>query len=80
MRANRASRRTNIQEFNKRLSLPANLKLPESFLAKVSLSPALDGPVSRSIRRQSLSEIGFGKMDSYIKLNKLGEVSKKAFM
>lgn len=80
IRANRASRRANIQEFNKRLSLPANLKLPESFLAKVSLSPGLDGPVSRSFRRQSLSEIGFGKLETYIKLDKLGEVGDNLFI
>ena len=29
---------------------------------------------SRAIRRQSLSEIGFGRLDTYTKLDKLGEV------
>ena len=28
----------------------------------------------RAIRRQSLSEIGFGRLDTYTKLDKLGEV------
>ncbi|QQP41627.1 Cyclindependent kinase 17like, partial [Caligus rogercresseyi] len=32
---------------------------------------------SKATRRQSLSEIGFGKMDTYTKLDKLGEVIKK---
>ena len=30
--------------------------------------------MSRHVRRQSLSEIGFGKLETYIKLDKLGEV------
>ena len=63
------------EEINKRLSLPADLKLPENFVEKQAVSPTLDGPLSRVTRRQSLSEIGFGKMDTYTKLDKLGEVS-----
>ena len=31
--------------------------------------------VFRATRRQSLSEIGFGRIDTYTKLDKLGEVS-----
>ena len=62
------------EEINKRLSLPADLKLPENFVEKQAVSPTLDGPLSRVTRRQSLSEIGFGKMDTYTKLDKLGEV------
>jgi len=66
---------------SKRLSLPADLKLPKDFLIKVSLSPSsllgggedCDKPLSRLFRRQSLSEIGFGKLETYIKLDKLGE-------
>lgn len=42
------------QDISKRLSLPADVRLPESFLAKQSLSPTLDGPISRTLRRQSL--------------------------
>ena len=30
--------------------------------------------ICRAIRRQSLSEIGFGRLDTYTKLDKLGEV------
>ena len=61
------------EEINKRLSLPADLKLPENFVEKLAVSPTLDGPLSRATRRQSLSEIGFGRMDTYTKLDKLGE-------
>jgi len=64
------------EEINKRLSLPADLKLPENFVEKLAVSPTLDGPLTRATRRQSLSEIGFGKMDTYTKLDKLGEVSE----
>ncbi len=62
------------EEINKRLSLPADLKLPENFVEKLAVSPTLDGPLTRATRRQSLSEIGFGRMDTYTKLDKLGEV------
>ena len=64
------------EEINKRLSLPADLKLPDNFIEKQAVSPTLDGPLSRATRRQSLSEIGFGRMDTYTKLDKLGEVRK----
>ena len=62
------------QDISKRLSLPADLRIPESFLAKQS-SPLFEGPLTRTDRRQSLSEIGFGRMETYTKLDKLGEVS-----
>ena len=65
------------EEINKRLSLPADLKLPDTFVEKLAVSPTLDGPLSRATRRQSLSEIGFGRMDTYTKLDKLGEVGKQ---
>jgi len=64
------------QDISKRLSLPADLRIPEAFLAKQSSSsPIFDGPLTRTNRRQSLSEIGFGRMETYTKLDKLGEVS-----
>jgi hypothetical protein len=44
-----------------------------------AVSPTLDGPLSRATRRQSLSEIGFGRMDTYTKLDKLGEVTQQLF-
>ncbi len=61
-------------DINKRLSLPADLRLPDSFISK-ELSPVLDGPLTRATRRQSLAEIGFGRSETYTKLDKLGEVS-----
>lgn len=66
-------RRFSEQDINKRLSLPADMRLPESFLAQQAVSPTLDGPLTRRSRRASLSEIGFGKIESYTKLDKLGE-------
>ncbi|XP_011420286.2 cyclin-dependent kinase 18 isoform X1 [Magallana gigas] len=58
-------------EVAKRLSLPADMRLPGHFLTRQSLSP--EGMLSRRSRRKSLSEIGFGKIESYTKLDKLGE-------
>uniref|UniRef100_A0A673ZE38 Cyclin dependent kinase 17 n=1 Tax=Salmo trutta TaxID=8032 RepID=A0A673ZE38_SALTR len=44
------------------------------YLEKLQLtSPSFDQPLSRRSRRASLSEIGFGKLETYIKLDKLGE-------
>ncbi|XP_071657279.1 cyclin-dependent kinase 16-like isoform X2 [Patagioenas fasciata] len=51
------------EDVTKRLSLPADPRLPEG-------GP---GALSRRLRRVSLSEIGFGKMETYVKLDKLGE-------
>lgn len=64
------------QDISKRLSLPADLHIPESFLAKQAASSytVVEAPLTRTSRRQSLSEIGFGKSETYIKLDKLGEV------
>nr|CAD7256827.1 unnamed protein product [Timema shepardi] len=67
------NRKLSEQDINKRLSLPADLHLPESFVAKQNVSPTVEGPLSRSTRRQSLSEIGFGRMETYTKLHKLGQ-------
>ena len=76
--ATSARRLPSQEEINKRLSLPADLKLPENFVEKQAVSPTLEGPLSRATRRQSLSEIGFGRMDTYTKLDKLGEVKLTA--
>ncbi|KAL4226585.1 Cyclin-dependent kinase 17 [Mactra antiquata] len=65
------NRRRFSEEVTKRLSLPADIRLPGQFLAKQSLTP--EGQLSRRSRRKSLSEIGFGKIESYTKLDKLGE-------
>lgn len=64
------------QDISKRLSLPADLHIPESFLAKQSSFAVVEAPLTRTSRRQSLSEIGFGKSETYIKLDKLGEVCR----
>lgn len=65
-----------LQDINKRLSLPTDLHLPESFISKQLESPEFMGPLSRASRRQSLSEIGFGRTETYIKLYVLGQVRK----
>ena len=68
------------EEINKRLSLPANLKLPDEFLQQIlsqkeqNLDQLESKQLSRASRRQSMSEIGFGRTDTYTKLDKLGEV------
>ena len=43
-----------VQDINKRLSLPADMHLPESFLLKQSISPTLNGPINRRLRKSSL--------------------------
>uniref|UniRef100_A0A3B4AWC7 cyclin-dependent kinase n=1 Tax=Periophthalmus magnuspinnatus TaxID=409849 RepID=A0A3B4AWC7_9GOBI len=64
----------NGTDLNKRLSLPADIRIPDGYLEKLQLSsPPFDQPLSRRSRRASLSEIGFGKLETYIKLDKLGE-------
>uniref|UniRef100_A0A8C6UBE9 Cyclin-dependent kinase 17 n=1 Tax=Neogobius melanostomus TaxID=47308 RepID=A0A8C6UBE9_9GOBI len=71
---NRIHRRISMEDLNKRLSLPADIRIPDGYLEKLQLSsPTFDQPLSRRSRRASLSEIGFGKLETYIKLDKLGE-------
>uniref|UniRef100_A0A9J7ZLL4 cyclin-dependent kinase n=2 Tax=Cyprinus carpio TaxID=7962 RepID=A0A9J7ZLL4_CYPCA len=70
----RTHRRISMEDLNKRLSLPADIRIPDGYLEKLQLSsPPFDQPLSRRSRRASLSEIGFGKLETYIKLDKLGE-------
>uniref|UniRef100_A0A8C5HI19 Cyclin-dependent kinase 17-like n=1 Tax=Gouania willdenowi TaxID=441366 RepID=A0A8C5HI19_GOUWI len=64
---------TVFYDLNKRLSLPADIRIPDGYLEKLQLSPTFDQPLSRRSRRASLSEIGFGKLETYVKLDKLGE-------
>ncbi|OQV24313.1 Cyclin-dependent kinase 17 [Hypsibius exemplaris] len=69
-----SGRRWNVQDISKRLSLPAEFNVPESFIAKhTGPESPLDGPLTRKLRRTSLSELGFGKLETYVKLEKLGE-------
>ncbi|KAG5450837.1 Cyclin-dependent kinase 16 [Clonorchis sinensis] len=54
-----------------RLSLPANINLPPHLWRRAT--QFLEEPMSRRERRCSLSEIGFGKSESYAKLDMLGQ-------
>uniref|UniRef100_A0AAZ3RX94 cyclin-dependent kinase n=1 Tax=Oncorhynchus tshawytscha TaxID=74940 RepID=A0AAZ3RX94_ONCTS len=64
---NRGNRRISAEDLNKRLSLPADIRIPDGYLEKLQLtSPSFDQP-------SAASEIGFGKLETYIKLDKLGE-------
>lgn len=67
------TRRWSEQDIQKRLSLPADLRLPLSVVEKLNRTPTLAQPMTRKNRRFSLSEIGFGKLETYQKLEKLGE-------
>ncbi|CAD6197513.1 unnamed protein product [Caenorhabditis auriculariae] len=67
------SRKWSEEEIQKRLSLPADLRLPVAVVEKLNRTPTLDQPLTRKNRRASLSEIGFGKLETYEKLEKLGE-------
>ncbi|XP_059806251.1 cyclin-dependent kinase 18-like isoform X3 [Hypanus sabinus] len=63
-----------MEDLGKRLSLPMDIRLPEEFLQRLRLeSPSLPKAQSRNSRRVSLSDIGFGKLETYVKLDKLGE-------
>ncbi|KFP88553.1 Cyclin-dependent kinase 18, partial [Apaloderma vittatum] len=63
-----------LQDVSKRLSLPMDIRLPPEFLQKLQMeSPEFPKPLSRMSRRASLSDIGFGKLETYVKLDKLGE-------
>uniref|UniRef100_A0A8D3CT98 cyclin-dependent kinase n=1 Tax=Scophthalmus maximus TaxID=52904 RepID=A0A8D3CT98_SCOMX len=69
-------RRFSMEDVSKRMSLPMDIRLPPEFLQKLQLeseNPPLCKPVSRMSRRASLSDIGFGKLETYVKLGKLGE-------
>ncbi|VDO93891.1 unnamed protein product [Soboliphyme baturini] len=73
MRAKKNERKWTERDIQKRLSLPADLRLPVSVVEKLNATPNLNKPLTRKNRRASLSEIGFGKLESYQKLEKLGE-------
>ncbi|XP_051806212.1 cyclin-dependent kinase 16-like isoform X2 [Acanthochromis polyacanthus] len=75
VRVRMRNKKISTEDINKRLSLPADIRLPDDYLEKFNvIGPALfEQPISRRLRRVSLSEIGFGKLETYIKLDKLGE-------
>ncbi|XP_045051563.3 cyclin-dependent kinase 16 [Desmodus rotundus] len=63
-----------IPDSKKHLSLPADSLLPRGYLEKLILSsPIFDMPRSRLLHHFSLSEIGLRKLETYTKLDKLGE-------
>uniref|UniRef100_A0A4W6FH32 cyclin-dependent kinase n=1 Tax=Lates calcarifer TaxID=8187 RepID=A0A4W6FH32_LATCA len=69
-------RRFSMEDVSKRMSLPMDIRLPPEFLKKLQLeseNSPLGKPLSRMSRRASLSDIGFGKLETYVKLGKLGE-------
>ncbi|MEQ2315090.1 hypothetical protein AMECASPLE_018686 [Ameca splendens] len=52
---NNHHRRISNEDINKRLSLPADIRLPEGYLEKFAMnSPPFDKPMSRRLRRASL--------------------------
>ena len=67
------STRDKARTLTKRLSLPLNFKLTPELLSKVHSPQLFNKPLSRNSRRESLTEIGFGRLESYQKLDKLGE-------
>uniref|UniRef100_A0A8C1SDX0 Cyclin dependent kinase 18 n=1 Tax=Cyprinus carpio TaxID=7962 RepID=A0A8C1SDX0_CYPCA len=67
-------RRFSMEDVTKRMSLPMDIRLPPEFLKKLQMeNPPPCKPLSRMSRRASLSDIGFGKLETYVKLGKLGE-------
>ncbi|KAM4701509.1 cyclin-dependent kinase 18 [Discoglossus pictus] len=72
---NAAHRRLSMEDVSKRFSLPMDIRLRPGLLEKLQMSSPEDEskPLSRLSRRASLSDIGFGKLETYVKLDKLGE-------
>ncbi|KAM9321261.1 cyclin-dependent kinase 18 [Gastrophryne carolinensis] len=64
-----------MEDVSKKLSLPMDIRLPPELLAKLHMNSPEDisKPLTRISRRASLSDIGFGKLETYVKLDKLGE-------
>uniref|UniRef100_A0A673B8Z1 cyclin-dependent kinase n=1 Tax=Sphaeramia orbicularis TaxID=375764 RepID=A0A673B8Z1_9TELE len=55
---NRVHRRISMEDLNKRLSLPADIRIPDGYLEKLQLSsPPFDQPLSRRSRRASLVSV-----------------------
>ena len=48
---------SNQEEINKRLSLPADLKLPDNFITRQAASPTLEGPITRSATSPPISSL-----------------------
>ncbi|CDQ82690.1 unnamed protein product [Oncorhynchus mykiss] len=75
-------RHFSMVDVSKRMSLPMDIRLPPEILKKLQMQREMESennsppckPLSRMSRRASLSDIGFGKLETYVKLGKLGEV------
>uniref|UniRef100_A0A8C7KLA1 Cyclin dependent kinase 18 n=1 Tax=Oncorhynchus kisutch TaxID=8019 RepID=A0A8C7KLA1_ONCKI len=73
--------RVRLKDVSKRMSLPMDIRLPPEILKKLQMQREMENeknsppckPLSRMSRRASLSDIGFGKLETYVKLGKLGE-------
>uniref|UniRef100_A0A673X5U2 cyclin-dependent kinase n=1 Tax=Salmo trutta TaxID=8032 RepID=A0A673X5U2_SALTR len=74
-------RHFSMMDVSKRMSLPMDIRLPPEILKKLQMQREMENennsppckPLSRMSRRASLSDIGFGKLETYVKLGKLGE-------
>nr|XP_005995595.1 PREDICTED: cyclin-dependent kinase 17 [Latimeria chalumnae] len=72
---NRVHRRISMEDLNKRLSLPADIRIPDGYLEKLQInSPPFDQPMSRRSRRASL--VSLSPWYS-LKINLLGPGSDK---
>lgn len=62
------------EDISERLSLAAGSRLPKGCLEKLALNrPIFNKPLSHLLHHVSLSDIGFEKLESYVKLDKLSE-------
>jgi len=57
------------EDIQKRLSLPPDIKLPQNVIDKLNRTPTLENPLTRKSKRASLREIGFGRLETYKKVN-----------
>jgi hypothetical protein len=66
---------------DKRISLPANMNIDVTKLynSQNDVSKFILKPLNRNSRRESMSELGYGKIESYKRLEKLGEVKTDKF-
>lgn len=67
------ARKWSEEDIQKRLSLPVDIRLPQTVVEKLNRTPTFDNPLTRKSRRASLAEIGFGKLETYKKILDLGE-------
>uniref|UniRef100_A0A3P8WVB7 mitogen-activated protein kinase n=1 Tax=Cynoglossus semilaevis TaxID=244447 RepID=A0A3P8WVB7_CYNSE len=71
---NNHHRRISNEDINKRLSLPADIRLPEGYLEKFAMnSPPFDKPMSRRLRRASLVSVCVCGKSSSLKKKKIKE-------